>query len=658
MAFRVLKNLVPETEWGVAFGRAVAEGERALQAVSKDGFRGFELKIRRDAAALAVYLRIYRADSGRIDNPSPELFGLKGFEGEYALARQRTCVKLDWYGTEKGFDFYKVGVPEGIGERGLYFYSFEVNTPHGRFFGGADGSALSREDTGSAQLLIFDEKYAFPKWLGNGIIYHIFVDRFARGGEVEKREDAVYYKDWFGTPEFCAKPGDFLRNNTFFGGTLYGIIDKLDYIKSLGVSCIYLSPVFKAYSNHKYDTGDYMTVDEGFGGDEALEALFKAAKEKGIFVILDGVFNHVGDDSLYFNHFGKYDSVGAYQSEESPFYKWFNFFDYPDGYDAWWGIGNLPKVNKGPEFRKYICGKGGVIDKYMKMGAGGFRLDVVDELEASFTDEICKAVKRGKKDAYIVGEVWEDASNKRAYDELKTYFQGVQLDSVMNYPFKEAIISYVKSGNSDHFVWTVNTVTAHYPPHKTAALMNILGTHDTERILTVLGCDNAGEMQNCELAEFKLGEEQRKEALLRLKIASLLQFTLPGIPCVYYGDEAGLEGGRDPFNRRTYPWGREDTEILSWYRSLGKLRNSESVFAKGDFEFLHVRGGLVVYRRFDGEECIVIAVNLGERSRFELEGPFRSVFDGELCSGALYLEHGEFKVLKAVGKSAVLPEKR
>lgn len=648
MAFRVLKNLAPEQGEGIAFGKVLADGERSHQAVSKDGLCGFELRVRRDAAALAVYLRIYCADGGRVQDPPSELYNLSGFEREYALAAHRTCVKLDWCGIENGFDIYRVAAPDGFCERGLYFYSFEINTPHGRFFGAADGVSLSAEDRDCAQLLIFDEKYAFPNRLGNGIIYHIFVDRFNRGGTVEKRDDAVYYEDWFGTPEFCAKPGDFLRNNTFFGGTIYGIIDKLDYIKSLGVSCIYLSPVFKAYSNHKYDTGDYMTVDEGFGGDEALEALFKAAKEKGIFVILDGVFNHVGDDSLYFNHFGKYDSVGAYQSKKSPFYKWFSFFDYPDGYDAWWGIGNLPKVNKGPEFRKYICGKGGVIEKYMKMGAGGFRLDVVDELEAGFTDEICKAVKKVKKDAYIVGEVWEDASNKRAYDELKRYFQGVQLDSVMNYPFKEGIISYVKSGNCDHFAWTVNTVISHYPPHKTAALMNILGTHDTERILSVLGCERISELSNAELAEHELDREARRKAVERLKVATLLQYTLPGVPCVYYGDEAGLEGGRDPFNRRTYPWGKEDAELLQWYRRLGELRGREKLLAKGGFEFLHAKGGLVVYKRFEGDESLVVAVNLGEKCSLELDGAYRSVFDGETYDAVLSLECGEFKVLKPI----------
>ena len=262
---------------------------------------------------------------------------------------------------------------------------------------------------------VTDEQYPAPAFLDNGIIYQIFVDRFYSFGTVPAREDAVYL-NWDDTPEYKRNEKGELKNNTFFGGTLWGVAEKLDYIASLGAGSIYLSPICKAYSNHKYDTDDYLTVDEGFGGDEALKHLINAAEKRGIKIILDGVFNHVGEHSIYF--------TSALNDPSSPYKEWFSFSNYPHEYDCWWGCRNLPKTVKCHSFRSFICDQ--VIPKYMEMGVGGFRLDVVDEYSNEFTHEICAAVKKSNPRACIIGEVWEDASTKVAYDEAKDIFRDIR----------------------------------------------------------------------------------------------------------------------------------------------------------------------------------------------------------------------------------------
>ena len=406
-----------------------------------------------------------------------------GNDKEVIISRQIPCSR-----DENGYLVFsaEVNIQEITGEdkRGLFFYHFEAETPEGRVYTRTDGvnCTLEKAFCNEWQLSIYSEEFEAPSWLDGGVIYHIFVDRFAKGSYSFKRSDTVYNDDWEnGVPEYPEKPGDDFPNNTHFGGNLYGAAEKLAYLSELGVTCVYLSPVFKAYSNHKYDTGDFLKVDENFGGDEALSLFIKKAAERGIAVILDGVFNHVGVDSVYFNKYGKYPSVGACQSKESAYYEWFSFEEYPDRYDCWWSVKNLPKIRKTDSFLTFICDT--VIPKYMRMGLSGWRLDVVDELPRDFTERITASVKQCKKDAYIVGEVWEDASNKIAYDERKQYFLGKQLDSVMNYPLKDAVIEFVLYRDSAKLKLTLQTLYEHYPPHKLRHIMNIVGTHDTERIL-------------------------------------------------------------------------------------------------------------------------------------------------------------------------------
>ena len=403
----------------------------------------------------------------------------------------------------------------------------------------------------------------------------------------------------------------------FFGGDLYGIIDKLDYIEELGVTCLYLSPIFDAYSNHKYDTGDYMSVDSMFGSEKALDTLIKEAKKRNIHIIFDGVFNHTGADSIYFNKFGNYSSVGAYQSKESPYYEWYNFRNYPDDYECWWDVKILPRVNSDSlSYQKYILGDGGVVEKWMKKGIDGFRLDVADELSDSFLRTLNKKLKSINPNGIVYGEVWEDASNKIAYDKRKKYFLGNELDSVMNYPLREAIIAYIKHGDSEKLYSTCKMLYSHYPKHNADLLMNLLGTHDTERILTVLGGESSEGYTNAQLSTKRMTRQERKTAVSLLKLAYSIVATVPGVPCIYYGDEAGMEGYRDPFNRLPYPWGKEDKELLDYYKRIGRIRKNEPVFKDGYFEIIECNEDLLSFARYKENSFAVTIVNRSDEKYY------------------------------------------
>ena len=425
-----------------------------------------------------------------------------------------------------------------------------------------DGDVIADE-----RFVYVDDAYA-PVKPPKGIIYHVFVDRFAKGGIVKRRPDAVMNYDWNnGIPQYAEYEGGYVENNMFFGGTLWGVADRINYIKSLGTEWLYLSPIFTAYSNHKYDTGDFMTVDGMFGGRKALDNLISVCHANGIKLILDGVFNHVGRDSVYFDYLDVYGN-GAYHYADSPYREWFDIKN--DGtYDCWWGITNLPKVRKTESYRRFICEK--VIPEYMKAGIDGWRLDVVDEYDTSLLAGITEASKKYNPDAIIIGEVWDDVTDKVAYSERKQYFCGKCLDSAMNYPIRNAVISYFKSGDGSELKDVVENQIKHYPKEKLLCMMNFLGTHDTERIMTVLGDGFSNGVAGSVLASKKLGNDEYAAAKKLFKAAFALLSCLPGVPSIYYGDEAGLEGYRDPFNRRPFPWGKEDGELVNFCRIIAEI---------------------------------------------------------------------------------------
>ena len=526
---------------------------------------------------------------------------------DHELSRVICVVDGEWRDRESILDEYSFDIPLSTLQKGLYFFRFKVLSPLGNTHSHKCDSEIffnGDSDTyGMLQLTVCDFKYPKPSDIYGGIIYHVFVDRFNRGGDV-KIPEYLHLVDgkWERIPEYPEYPGARLKNNTIYGGTLNGITEKLDYLSSLGVSAIYLSPIFKSVSNHKYDTADYMTVDESFGGDSALKELLSACKEKGIRLILDGVFNHTGADSIYFNKNSRFDSVGAYQSKASEYFDWFDFKSYPDEYTCWWDIDILPRINPDKSIcREYFTGNNGVISKYRDMGVYGFRLDVADELSDDFISDI-KSKLAISGESILYGEVWEDASNKIAYDTRKQYYLGNELDGVMNYPLRKGIIDYVIKQDATALRYALCEVMQNAPDRIMHAQMNLLGTHDTERILTVFGGEDSNGKTNDYLVGKRMTSDEYSLAVRRLCAAYTVIATLPGVPTVFYGDEAGLEGYHDPFNRMPYPWDEECNELLSHYRKVGKIRRANSVYKCGAFTIHTITDKLLIFSR-QGKEC-------------------------------------------------------
>ena len=473
------------------------------------------------------------------------------------------------------------------------------------------------------QITVYRPGYHTPDWMKHALVYQIFPDRFYRAGDTPIHG---IFRWWGEEPYYRAEDfgGTYLSNDSF-GGNFDGIIEKLPYIKSLGMNTIYLNPIFQAFSNHKYDTGDYENVDETFGGNEAFDRLVEACDKEGIRLILDGVFNHTGSDSRYFNKEGHYDSLGAYQSKDSPYYSWYNFTEYPDKYDCWWGFLSLPHTNElDPSFLGYtLTGKDSIVKRWLRRGASGWRLDVVDELPDEYVKILRKAVKEENPDAVIIGEVWEDASNKISYGEQREYLLGDELDSAMNYPLRSAILSYAM-GEIDAWRFTreLTKLYENYPKEAFYSMLNLIDSHDRARAITVLaGAPDFPTRE--EQAAYTLSPKERALGIARLKIASFLQFTLPGAPCLYYGDEVGMEGHTDPFNRRCFPWGNEDERLIHWYQSLAKKRNTHPALRTGEYQTVVATGKTLVFlRTIQGgkdafghpqkNETLLCAINAGE----------------------------------------------
>ncbi|MFT8871148.1 MAG: glycoside hydrolase family 13 protein [Sporolactobacillus sp.] len=471
---------------------------------------------------------------------------------------------------------------ETSGESGLYFYHFRVRSGdegHARtfFYGrqaddlGGEGRLLeSLDGLSQYQLTCYRQPDPAPAWYLNGIIYHIFVDRFCNGNRFERinapKANTFIYATKNDTPYYVRDESGRIARWDFYGGNLKGIICKLADLHRFGVTILYLSPIFKASSNHRYDTADYLAIDPMLGDLATFKKLVKKAKKLGMRILLDGVFNHVGADSVYFNRFGHYGTGGACQDLKSPYYSWFTFHDYPGSYDCWWNVDDLPTVNKAhPDYRRYIFGGDqSVIAYWTRLGVGGWRLDVADELPDDFIAGIRAAVDGHDQEhdgKVVIGEVWEDASNKLAYGKRHHYLEGDMLHGVMNYPLRTLIIQLVnRQTSAEKTARQLLTLKANYPPDAFAAAMNNIGTHDTERILTVLGGSRT-----------------------KLSLAVQLLFFFPGVPCIYYGDEAGLLGGKDPDNRRFYPWQSVDQTIYACYREAIDQRRQDDDLRSGDF---------------------------------------------------------------------------
>ena len=510
---------------------------------------------------------------------------------------------------------------------------------------------------GRWQLTVYDDRGHTPAWFGSGVSYQIFPDRFCRShipdpaGMVGER---TVHENWQDTPDFLPDEQGEIRNRDFFGGDLPGITGKLDYLKGLGVTTVYLNPIFEAASNHRYNTADYLAIDPMLGNEKDFQTLCREAHKRGMRILLDGVFNHTGSISRYFNADGSYPDVGAAQSAQSPYYNWYHFSRWPTEYDAWWGIKTLPAVEENhPDYREFIFGgRDSVVRHWLRCGADGWRLDVADELPDDFIAQLRCAMEEEKSDALLIGEVWEDGSNKIAYDRRRRYLLGSETHGLMNYPFRTAALQWLCGGDASDFRESMETLRENYPPDAYYSAMNFLSTHDTPRILTLLGGEPVPEDKPGRAAA-RLSPAGYELARRRLMVGAMLLYAFPGSPTVYYGDEAGVQGYEDPLNRRTYPWGQEDERLLAWYRKLGALRCSRPSLQQGGISYPLAAGGGLAVRRCCGSEVTVAVMNAGAEF-LEVRLPWSGTIATDAITGQQFLTEGGVLRLSLPGISGVL----
>lgn len=493
------------------------------------------------------------------------------------------------------------------------------------------------------QITIY-KKSNLPEWYKEGIIYQIFVDRFCNGnddGSINNpKKNSFIYGRWDDTPVYIKDYQGRTIRWDFYGGNIRGIIKKLDYIKSLGVNIINLSPIFKSSSCHKYDAGDYDIIDEMFGTEEDFKELCEKAKSKDIKIILDGVFSYTSSDSRYFNKAGNYDEIGAYQSPNSKYHNWYKFNRYPYGYECWWGIEGRPNINvMHNSYINFLVNRDdSIIKKWIDLGASGWRLNVTDELPDEFIEIIRDRLDTLDKETVLIGDVWDDASNKISYSKKRRYLYGKEIQSVTNYPLRESLINFTRGYiKSDKLKKKVMSLYENYPREVFLGNINLIGTSDTERILTVLD----GNMR-C------------------LKIIVALQFTIPGVPLIYYGDETGVTGGKDPDNRKSYPWENEDVDLIGFYKRIAQIRNGQDALKKGDFNIFDTEEDIFAFERVYENERIVVVVNISNAQKvvrgITLEGTYLDLFnEGEKYKfvgyeSVLIMYPCSFKILRKINK--------
>ena len=493
---------------------------------------------------------------------------------------------------------------------------------------------------GPRQLTVYDGSGTTPAWFGAGVSYQIFPDRFCRSRMPDAAGlvgDRTVHENWEDTPDYLPDAAGEIRNRDFFGGDLAGITGKLDNLQSLGVTTVYLNPIFEAASNHRYNTADYLAIDPMLGTEADFRELCRQAHERGMRILLDGVFNHTGSISRYFNADGFYDDLGAAQSMQSPYYNWYHFTRWPEEYAAWWGIKTLPAVEEEqPTYRAFIFGRAdSVVRRWLRCGGDGWRLDVADELPDDFIAGIRRAMEEEKPDSLLIGEVWEDGSNKIAYDQRRKYLLGHETHGLMNYPFRTAALSFLLGGDGAEFRDSMEALRENYPPAAYHCAMNFLSTHDTPRILTLLGNEPVPEDKTGR-AEARLSPAGYDLARRRLMLGAMLLYAFPGSPTVYYGDEAGMQGYEDPLNRRTYPWGREDEALLAWYRRLGALRRERISLQRGDVSYPFAQGGGLAIRRQQDGQVTLAAMNAGA-GPLELTLPWAGAVATDAMTGQQFL---------------------
>ena len=538
------------------------------------------------------------------------------------------CVYSEQYREDRGMtlsDGYWQVSFSAPHEPDTYWYHFAVNVDGKLVYYGADGKRTAgigcayTELPPAFQLTVYAPGFMPAKWFPGAVMYQIFPDRFRRSqdGTAQRGLDyhrskgrAVYeHKSWNEKPLFRPLTGQKAYDPCdYFGGTLRGIEESLDYIAGLGVDVIYLNPIFEAASNHRYNAADYLRVDPVLGTEDDLKSLCEKAAEKGIRIMLDGVYSHTGSDSIYFNKNLAYDSLGAANSPESPYYQWYSFEHYPDKYKCWWGFESLPEVNEhNPHWQDFVVtGENSVIRHWLKAGIMGYRLDVADELPDDVLELIYSAARQTQPDTVILGEVWEDATTKYSYGAKRRYALGGRLDSVTNYPFRNAAISFLtgKSDAEDLRDFLVDQAVK-YPLPMYHSLTNLLSSHDVTRIRTALSTPiDPHSLSREQQASFVISDSQNRKGAFRQRLAAALQFSIPGVPCIYYGDENGMNGFLDPFNRE--PFREGSYELTEDYRRFAQLRRSADTLRTGHAVFYAPDPDCIAVLRYvaDGRDAL------------------------------------------------------
>lgn len=526
-------------------------------------------------------------------------------------------------------------------------YRFKLNSAWLCPAGDGHTSRLCREPAEGFRLTVFKRGFETPAWFSRSIMYQIFPDRFGFSDDGLAQKGIEYHRALGQTPELHGSINEpvkwqaraFERDyapDDFYGGTLRGIIKKLPYLKELGIGVIYLNPIVEARSNHRYDTSDYGKVDPILGTNEDYVNLCGEARSMGMRIINDGVFSHTGADSVYFNRFGSYDSVGAYQGASSPYYGWYDFRSFPDDYRCWWNFRDLPEVNESdPTWQEYvISGDDSVIKSWLRLGASGWRIDVADELPDEVLSMIRDSAKAESPDSVIIGEVWEDAVSKISYGKKRNYALGYSLDSVMNYPFRNAVIAFAKSKSSAFELRDFLMSQQHnYPAPMYVCLMNLLSSHDVERLHTALAFDyDVNALDRADQSKLRPDEAQNNAATALQKLCAAIQYCVPGVPCLYYGDEECLDGARDPFNRA--PFEPSGVGLHNFYVKLGELRNTHPALFMGSMRVTAPNPDVIVIEReYEGKSviCVVnrsnVVYNLPRKRKSLLSGEETDIID-------------------------------
>ena len=550
----------------------------------------------------------------------------------------------------------------------VLWYYFRIETADSSHWLCADESGYHGRLRGSEgegfRLTVYRKDFETPSWFRRRVMYQVFPDRFAFSEDSTAERGVAYHAALGQTPELHRSLDEPVRcwprpfensysPDDFYGGTLKGIEEKLPYLQDLGVGVLYLNPIVEARSNHRYDTSDYLRVDPILGTNEDLERLCAAAEERGIRVILDGVFSHTGADSRYFNRYGSYPGKGACQGKDSPYYSWYDFRSYPNEYRCWWGFKDLPEVDEtNPKWQHFvITGQDSVVKTWLRRGAAGWRLDVADELPDEVLALIRDASIDEKPDALILGEVWEDAVIKESYGGRRNYALGYSLDSVMNYPLRSKILAFAHNWLDAYALRDfLIGQQQNYPRPLYYCLMNLLGSHDVERLRSALATDRViKDYSREEQRAMSFDDAALEHAVTLEKLCSAIQFSLPGVPSIYYGDEQGMLGVGDPFNRLPF---REDRKDLhGWYAALAARRNASPALSTGHARFFAASRDLLLILRYirDRKDVFgesaengawLVAINRGSR-----EESF-SVDCGEagfgLCRGVVGPESVQF----------------